>query len=100
MEKLHNTCREYPNMTRVLTEKLYNKRKERHTSQTVLANLMGRSRNCIQQMECYEHLPTLRTILHSAYVLELSDEEYISLMLELWQAFQKDLLSKENVVGV
>ena len=57
MLKFDNTCTEYPNMTRVLDEMLYSKRKTQNISQTVLENLIGRSRNCVQQAECYEHLP-------------------------------------------
>ena len=91
MLKFDNTCTEYPNMTRVLDEMLYRKRKTQNISQTVLANLIGRSRNCIQQAECHEHLPALFTILSSAHALEFSDEEFTCLMLALWVAFQVDL---------
>ena len=91
MLKFDNTCTEYPNMTRVLDEMLYRKRKTQNISQTILANLIGRSRNCIQQAECHEHLPALFTILSSAHALEFSDEEFTCLMLALWVAFQADL---------
>lgn len=69
----------------------YSKRKTQNISQTVLENLIGRSRNCIQQAECYEHLPAFFTILYSAHALEFSDEEFTCLMLALWVAFQENL---------
>lgn len=99
MLKFDNTCTEYPNMTRVLDEMLYSKRKTQNISQTVLANLIGRSRNCIQQMECHEHLPTFFTILYLAFALEFSDEEFTCLMLALKVAFQEDLLLQSKKGG-
>ena len=96
MLKFDNACTEYPNMTRVLDELLYDKRKAQNISQTVLSNLVGRSRNCIQQAECHEHLPTLFTILNSAYALKFSDDEFSGLMMELWTAFQKDIRSQRE----
>ena len=91
MLKFDNTCTEYPNMTRVLDEMLYSKRRTQNISQTVLANLIGRSRNCIQQAECHEHLPAFFTILHLASALGFSEEDFAYLMLALWIAFQEDL---------
>lgn len=90
MLKFDNMCTEYPNMTRVLDEMLYNQRKAQNISQTALSNLVGRSRNCIQQAECHEHLPTLFTILSFAYALGFGDDEFLRLMMALWVAFQAD----------
>ena len=91
MPKLDNTCTEYPNMTQVLDQMLYSKRKMQNKSQTILANLMGRSRNCIQQIECHEHMPTFLTMLDLSLALELSDKEFSDLMLALLKAFREDL---------
>ena len=99
MLKFDNTCTEYPNMTRVLDEMLYDKRKTQNISQTGLANLIGCSRNCIQQAECHEHIPAFFTILYAANALEFSDEEFIRFMLALWSAFQEDLRSQSKVGG-
>ena len=49
--------RDFPNVSRYLEEKLFRRRKELKLSQTALAERAGVTRNCIQQLECYEHLP-------------------------------------------
>ena len=75
MLKFDNTCIEYPNMTWVLDGMICSKIETQRSAQTIRANLMGRSRNCIQQTECHKHLPTFFTIRSLTFVLEFSDEE-------------------------
>ena len=91
MLKFDNTCIEYPNMTWVLDGMICSKIETQRSAQTIRANLMGRSRNCIQQTECHKHLPTFFTIRSLTFVLEFSDEEFFCLALAPWVAFQKGL---------
>ena len=51
-------------MTHLLEEALYARRKRMKISQDDLAERTGLSRNCIQQMECHEHLPQINTLGH------------------------------------
>ena len=77
-------------MTRLLEAKIYTRRKERDISQTILAKRTGLTRNCIQQIECYEHLPHMTTLFDLIKALEFTDEESKAFMVELMNAYQAD----------
>ncbi len=62
MSKKRSTYRKYPHVSQFLKKSLYGRRKEMKLSQTTLAVKAGVTRNCIQQMECYEHLPLPSTM--------------------------------------
>lgn len=97
MPKLNNICREYPNTTRLLETWIYARRKELKLSQDALADRANITRNCIQQMECYEHLPRPSTLFSLMAALELSDEEIDDFMSGLWRAYREDKrLQKEK----
>ena len=61
-------------------------------SQSALAEKTGLTRNCIQQMECYEHLPLPSTMIKA---LEFSDEETARFWEELEEAYQRDRVLQE-----
>ena len=88
MSKTTTTCRNYPHVTRLLEAKIYTRRKERDISQTILAKRTGLTRNCIQQIECYEHLPHMTTLFDLIKALEFTDEESKAFMVELMNAYQ------------
>lgn len=44
-------------------------------SQGTLSEKIGVTRNCIQQMECYEHLPQLYTLFELMKALEFKEYE-------------------------
>lgn len=91
MPKLNNnTCRSYPNTTRLLEERIYAKRKEMKLSQEALADKMGVTRNCIQQMECHEHLPQLFTVFDLLEALGFDKKESDDFMSELRNAYRED----------
>ena len=54
-----------------------------HMSQNELAFLMEHTRNCIQQIECVEHLLDFETFFLLDEGLNLSDEESVALYLEI-----------------
>ena len=59
-------------------------------SQAVLAERAGLTRNCIQQMECYEHLPLPSTMFRLIQALEFSEEEIAQFWAELETAYNQD----------
>ena len=75
MSKSRSAYRKFPNVSKFLEEKIVRRRKEMKISQTVLAARAGLTRNCIQQMECHEHLPLPSTMFRLIKVLEFSEEE-------------------------
>ena len=54
-------------------------------SQDTLAERTGLSRNYIQQMECYEHLPQTNTLFELMKALKFSEEE----VNEFWKDYLK-----------
>lgn len=98
MLKLNNTCTAHPNVTMLLEKKVYARRKERKISQDHLADNTGLTRNCIQQMECHEHLPKLLTLLKIMAALEFDRDEFSIFMLELWDAYLQDLQLQEEQI--
>jgi len=99
MKTADNTCAEFPNMTRVLDEELYSIRKQKKLSQLEIAYLAGRSRNCIQQMECHEHLPNIDSIFRYAYALEFDQNEFCRFMARLWSAYHRDIRLQRKKEG-
>ena len=82
--------REFPNVSRYLEEKLFCRRKELKLSQTDLAERAGLTRNCIQQLECHEHLPLPSTMFKLIKALEFSEEEAAEFWVEIDAAFDRD----------
>ena len=83
MSKSRSAYRKFPNVSKFLEEKIVRRRKEMKISQTVLAARAGLTRNCIQQMECHEHLPLPSTMFRLIKVLEFSEEEINQFWIEL-----------------
>lgn len=96
MQKLSNICREYPNMTRLLESRMYARRKVMKISQGVLAERTGLTRNCIQQMECHEHLPRLNTLFELMKELGFDESESKEFMAELQKAYYMDTDLQES----
>ena len=59
-------------------------------SQSALAERAGLTRNCIQQLECHEHLPQPSTMFDLMKALEFSGEETALFWKELEEAFHRD----------
>lgn len=59
-------------------------------SQESLALRAHLSRNCIQQMECHEHIPQLTTLFALIDALEFDSYLFICFMLRLRFALRKD----------
>lgn len=93
MLKLHVACRHYPHMAHLLEEALYARRKRMKISQDDLAERTGLSRNCIQQMECHEHLPQINTLFEIMRALAFSEEEFT----EFWKAYQNAYLTDREL---
>lgn len=83
MKIRNNKSKYYPNVLKVLEVNIYSRRKELGMSQQELSQRIGVSRNCIQQMECYEHMPLTSTILD--LLLELGYT--LDGRTEFWKAY-------------
>lgn len=90
MSTKNNICRRCPNTIKVLVAGICTKRKSRDLSQYDLSESTGLSRNCIQQMECYEHLPKLDTIFEIMLVLDFDEEESKDFLWDCLNAYRKD----------
>lgn len=90
MSKSRSAYREFPNVSKYLEKKFFLRRKELKISQTALASRAGLTRNCIQQMECHEHLPLPSTMFRLLEALEFSAEETAEFWLEIEEAYGKD----------
>ena len=64
-------------------------------SQSALAEKTGLTRNCIQQMECDEHLPLPSTMFKLIKALEFSDDETARFWEELEEAYHQDRVLQE-----
>ena len=95
MSKSRSAYRKFPNVSKFLEEKIVRRRKEMKISQTVLAARAGLTRNCIQQMECYEHLPLPSTMFKLIKALEFSDDETARFWEELEEAYHQDRVLQE-----
>ena len=90
MTKSRSVYRQFPNVTRYLEEKLFRRRKALKISQTTLAERAGVTRNCIQQLECHEHLPLPSTMFRLIRALEFSEEEAAAFWSEIDEAYDRD----------
>ena len=95
MTKPRSVCREFPNVSKYLDEKILSRRKEMHLSQSALAARAGLTRNCIQQMECHEHLPLPSTMFRLLKALEFSAEEAAEFWVEIDAAYAQDKALQE-----
>ena len=96
MTKSRSVYKEFPNVTRYLEEKLFRRRKKLKLSQTALAERAGLTRNCIQQLECYEHLPLPSTMFRLIRALEFTEEEAAEFWAEIDLAYDQDKTMQET----
>lgn len=82
--------RQFPNVSKILEEKIVHRRKAQKISQTELAERAGVTRNCIQQLECHEHLPLPSTMFRLIRALQFSDEEAAAFWIEVDAAYMLD----------
>ncbi len=91
MLKLNNICRTHPNMTQLLEVEIYVRRKRtKNMSQYVLADKIGVTRNCIQQMECHEHIPKAETVFDIMKALGFTKEESAAFLVKYLDAYYRD----------
>ena len=88
--------KEFPNVSRFLEEKLFRRRRALKISQMLLAERAGVTRNCIQQLECHEHLPLPSTMFKLIRALEFSEEEAAEFWVEIDAAYDRDKAMKEK----
>ena len=88
--------REFPNASSYLEEKLFRRRKELKLSQTALADRAGLTRNCIQQLECHEHMPLPSTMFRLMRALEFSEKEAAEFWTEIDAAYTQDKEMQET----
>lgn len=100
MSRKNNIYRKYPNMSKALVNRMRTKRKAKGMSQFRLSENTRLSRNCIQQMECYEHLPKIDTILEIMLELRFNEEESKTFMWECLTAYRKDRELQNELAGV
>ena len=96
MSRSRSAYRKFPNVSRYLEEKLFHRRKELKLSQTALAERAGLTRNCIQQLECHEHLPLPSTMFRLIRALEFSEEEAAEFWVEIDAAYDRDKTMQET----
>ncbi len=65
-------------------------------SQTDLAEKAGLTRNCIQQLECHEHLPLPSTMFRLIKALNFSEEEAAEFWVEVDAAYMRDKTFQEG----
>lgn len=94
--KPRSAYREFPNVSKYLEKKLIGKRKKLKLSQTALAEKAGVTRNCIQQMECHEHLPLPSTMFKLIKALDFSEEEAAEFWIEIDAAYNQDRAIQEQ----
>ena len=87
--------RKFPNVSKYLEENLFRRRKELKLSQAALAERAGLTRNCIQQLECHEHLPLPSTMFRLIEALEFSKEEAAEFWAEIDAAYDRDKAMQE-----
>ena len=67
-------------------------------SQATLAERAGLTRNCIQQLECHEHLPLPSTMFRILRALNYSAEETAVFWVEIDDAYAKDMALQGETV--
>ena len=88
--KSNNTCRNHPHMTQLLESEIYGKRRNMGISQYALAEVVGVTRNCIQQLECHEHLPRAETVFDMMHALGFDEDEIVTFLRKYLNAYYKD----------
>lgn len=88
--------RQFPNVSKFLEEKIVHRRKALKLSQTDLAERAGLTRNCIQQMECHEHLPLPSTMFRLIKALNFNEEEAAEFWVEIDAAYMRDKVLQEE----
>ena len=96
MSRSRSAYRKFPNVSRFLEEKIFRRRKKLKISQAALAEKAGVTRNCIQQMDCYEHLPLPSTMFRLIKALEFSEEEAAEFWVEIDAAYDRDRVLQEE----
>lgn len=96
MSKSRSVYRDFPHVSRLLEKRFFRRRKEKKLSQTALASKTGLTRNCIQQLECHEHLPLPSTMLKLLKALDFTSEEAAEFWVELDTAYDLDNRSRES----
>jgi len=91
MYRFNKNNKNYPNLTRAVTTAIAAKRKELKYSQEFLAEACDITRNCIQQLECYEHIPDLTTLFKLFEALGFSEEEITVFILKARESFREDI---------
>ena len=82
MSRPNTTCKQSPNLTQLL--------EAMGISQYALAEKIGITRNCIQQIECYQHLPKIGTVLDIMMALGFDEEERKAFLGRYMEAHYKD----------
>ncbi len=59
-------------------------------SQYALADKIGVTRNCIQQMECHEHIPKAETVFDIMKALGFTKEESAAFLVKYLDAYYRD----------
>ena len=88
--------REFPNVSRYLDRIIVYRRKKLKISQTALAEKAGLTRNCIQQLECHEHLPLPSTMFKLIRALDFSKEDAAEFWVEIDAAYARDRAVREG----
>ena len=83
-------CDKYPNTMQLLEAEIFARRRSNGISQYALANKIGLSRNCIQQMECHEHVPKAETIFDIMKALEFKAKENAVFVVKYLNAYYQD----------
>ena len=87
----------YQNVSRYLDRNIVYRRKKLKISQTALAEKAGLTRNCIQQLECHEHLPLPSTMFKLIRALDFSREEAAEFWVEIDAAYVRDKAVREGI---
>ena len=91
MSKRKNIWKRYPNTIQLLEEEIYGRRKRaRSMSQYALAEKTGTTRNCIQQLECHEHMPKPETVFKLIRALGFDEAEREGFLMKYTMALYKD----------
>lgn len=96
MSKRRSVCRKFPNVSKYLEKAIAQRRRKLKLSQTDLAERAGISRNCIQQLECHEHLPLPSTMFRLIKALNFSEEEAAEFWVEINAAYMQDSMLQEG----
>lgn len=99
MSRTRNAHRAFPHVSELLVETVLKRRKALKLSQSALAEKAGVTRNCIQQMECYEHMPLPSTMFRLLQALDFSEEEAAEFWVVIDAAYQADRSQKEESAG-